>query len=198
MKKVVLGLSFVEMLVTVAIFGLIMAALVNSVLFFYRSNTSSIEQEYQVEHARRGSELIIRDLREATYADNGAYPLATISTSTIVFYTDTDTDGSVERITYTLVGTNLYRNVTEATGAPATYTGTSATTTVSRFIRNNDEGGTPLFRFYNAANVEVPANGSVATVVSVTTNLIVDITQNHTPGKFTLRGSATLRNLRAQ
>lgn len=197
MHKTVRGLSFVEMLVTVGIFGLIMVAIVNSILFFYRANTSSIEQEYQVEHARRGSELILRDLRESTYADSGAYPLAIMSSSTIQFYSDTDTDGSVERITYTLVGTNLYRNVTDATGAPPTYTGNSATTTVSRFIRNNDEG-TALFRYYNASNVEVPVGGSVATVVSVTTNLVVDITQNHTPGKFTLRGSATLRNLRAQ
>ncbi len=195
--KTVRGLTFVEMIVTVGVFGMIMVAIVNSILFFYRANTSSIEQEYQVEHARRGAELIIRDLREMTYADTGAYPLATMGSSTITFYTDTDTDGSIERIRYTLTGTNLFRNVTEASGSPTNYTGGGATTTVSRFIRNNEEG-TPFFRYYNASNTEVTAPSAIATVVSVTVNLVVDIVTVHTPGKFTLKESATLRNLRAQ
>lgn len=197
MNHTVRGLSFVEMLVTIGIFSIIMIALIDSILYFYRANTSSIEQEYQVEHARRGSELIIRDIREATYADTGAYPLETISSTTLIFYSDTDSDGSIEKIRYTLSGTNLYRNVTDASGTPPGYTGGGATTTVSRFIRNNDEG-TPLFRYYNASNVEVTSQSAIASVVSVTTNLVVDITQQHTPGKFTLRESATLRNLRAQ
>ena len=190
------GLTFVEMLITIAIISIIMIAIVDSIIFFYRANTSSIEQEYQVEHARRGAELMIRDLRETTYADSGAYPLATIATSTVTFYTDTDTDGSIERIRYTLLGTNLYRNVTLAAGAPPAYTGGGATSTVSRYIRNNDEAA-PLFRYFDNTNTEVSSE-DIADVVSVTVNLVVDITQQHTPGKFTLRDSATLRNLRAQ
>lgn len=191
------GMTFVEVLITVGIFGLVMVAIVDSIISFYRANTSSIEQEYQVDHARKGTELIIRDIREATYADTGAYPLVTVASSTIMFYSDTDSDGSIERIRYQLIGTTLYRNVTDSSGSPPAYSGGGATTTVSQFVRNNDEGAA-LFRYFDATNAEVTNPNAIATIVSVTASLIVDITQKHTPGKFTLKQSATLRNLRAQ
>lgn len=191
------GMSFVEVLVTISLSTIIMLAVVDSVLFFYRANTSTLEQGYQVESARRGAELFVRDVREATYADDGAYPLATMASSSVTFYSDTDVDGSIERIRYTLLGTTLYRNVTDASGSPPAYTGGGVTTTVSTYVRNFDENAA-LFRYYNASSTEVTNAQFINTVVSLTVNLVVDIVEKHTPGKFTLTESATLRNLRAQ
>ncbi len=191
------ALSFIEMLVVIAVFGMLTIAIVDSILYFYKANTSSIEQEYQVENARRGIEVLVQDIREATYADNGSYPLASIASSSITFYSDTDGDNSVEKIRYQLSNLKLLRNVVDSSGTPPAYTGQGATTTVSNFIRNSTEA-IPVFRYYNASNVEVTDPALIATVVSVTVTLVVDITQNHTPGQFTLKGSATLRNLRAQ
>ena len=185
------------MIVTLAIFLIVMTALVNSILFFYRANASSLEQGLQVETARRGIELFVRDVREATYADHGAFPLNDIATSSTVFYSDTDTDGSIEQIRYTLLGTKLYRNVTDASGTPSAYTGGGATTTVSEYVRNFDEN-VSVFRYYNASSTEVLPGGALSSVVSVTITLIVDIVQKHTPGTFTLTENATIRNLRAQ
>ncbi len=191
------GITFIEMLVTIAVSGLIMVAIVDSVLFFYRANTSTLEQGYQVEEARRGTERFVKDVREATYADNGAYPLSTMASSSITFYSDTDVDGAIEKITYTLLGTRLYRNVTDPAGSPPAYTGGGVTTTVSRYVRNFDEG-TSLFRYYNASSTEVTDTQYINTIISVTIHLVVDIVEKHTPGKFTLTESATMRNLRAQ
>ena len=191
------GLSVVEMIVTLAIVGLISVAIVDSVLFFYKANASSLEQGFQVEHARRGVELFVRDVREATYADSGAYPLAAFGTSTVTFYSDTDTDTSIERIRYTLTGMTLYRNVTDATGTPPVYSGGGVTTTVSSYVRNNDEG-TALFQYYNASSTAVTAASDITKIVSITISPVVDIVQKHAPGKFTLKESATIRNLRAQ
>ncbi len=191
------GLSIVEMIVTLSIVSIVGIALVESILFFYRANTSSLEQVQQVETVRRGIELFVRDVREATYADTGAYPLAHIGTSTITFYADTDVDTRIERIHYTLVGTSLFRVVTEATGTPATYTGGSATTTVSTHVRNNEDG-LSLFKYYNASSTAITDSDSIADVVSVTISPIVDVVEKHAPGRFTLIESATIRNLRAQ
>lgn len=191
------GLSIVEMIVTLSIVGIVGIALVESVLFFYRANTSSLEQAQQVETARRGVELFIRDVREATYADTGAYPLERIGTSSISFYADTDVDTRIERIRYTLIGTSLFRNVTDATGTPPTYTGATVTTTVSTHVRNNEDGAA-LFRYYNASSTEITDSAYIADIVSVVISPIVDIVEKHAPGRFTLTESATIRNLRAQ
>jgi prepilin-type N-terminal cleavage/methylation domain-containing protein len=191
------GLSFIEMLVTISIFGLIMVAIVNSVLTFYRANTSSIEQEFQVDNARKGVDVMVKDLREASYGDDGSYPVQTMASTTIIFYSDVDTDTSIERVKYQLIGNTLYRNITNSSGSPLTYTGLGATTTVSGYVRNTSDG-TAVFHYFNASNTEITDPSLVATVVSVTVTLAVDITQKHTPGEFTLKGSATLRNLRAQ
>jgi type II secretory pathway component PulJ len=191
------GLTFIEMIVTLSMFVLIMTVITNSILFFYRANSSSLEQAIQVETARRGIELFVRDAREATYGDNGAFPLQAIATSSMTFYSDTDTDGAIERIRYSLSEKTLYRNVTEPTGSPATYTGGGVTTTVSDYVRNFDED-TSVFRYYNASSTEVAVSGSVSSIVSVTIKLVVDIVQKHTPGTYTLTESATIRNLRAQ
>lgn len=191
------GLTIVEMLVTLTIMTIIGIAIVQSVLFFYRANSSTLEQALQVETARRGVELFVRDVREATYGDDGSYPLAVIGTSTMVFYADTDLDGGIERIRYELIGMSLFRNVTDATGTPPTYTGGSVTTTVSAHVRNPEEG-IPLFRYYNASSTEITDTQFIADVVSVVIQPIVDIVEKHAPGKFTLTESATIRNLRAQ
>jgi prepilin-type N-terminal cleavage/methylation domain-containing protein len=191
------GLSFIEMLVTLAVFSLIMVSIVNSVLFFYRANTSSLEQGYQVESARRGTEVFVRDVREATYGDDGAYPMQTMASSTVIFYTNADSDTAIERVKYSLSGTSLYRNIVQPSGTPPAYTGGGVTTTVSSYVRNFDENSS-LFKYYNASSTEVTNSQYINTVVSVTINLVVDIVQKHAPGRFTLSESATLRNVRAQ
>lgn len=191
------GLSIVEMLVTIAMFSIIMIALVNSILYFYRANTSSIEQSFQLESARRGIELLVRDVREASYGDNGAFPLATIASTTIVFYSDTDRDTDTEQITYTLSGTNLIRTVVEPSGVPPQYSGAGTASYVSTYVRNIEEGRA-AFRYYNALGNEVTDPSDIVEVVSVDVVLVVNILPQRAPEEFTLKSSATLRNLRPQ
>lgn len=191
------GLTFIEMLVTLAIFSIVMIAIVESVQFFYRANTSSIEQAYQLNSARRGIEFMVRDLREASHGDDGSYPLLTIGSTTVTFFSDTDKDDVVERIHYELSGTTLTRNVTDSSGVPPAYSGAGVTTVVSTHVRNLEEG-VPIFTFYGAGGSEVTNYADVDDVRSVTANLVVNIQPLRAPEEFTLRSSATLRNLRSQ
>lgn len=189
------GLTLIEMLVTVGIFSIIMVSITDSVRYFYRANTSSIEQSYQIESARRGVEFLVRDLREASYGDDGSYPIAAISTSSITFFSDTDKDAYVERIRYSLSGTTFMRNVTDPSGAPLAYTGGGATSTVSEYVRNPEQG-TLLFTYYDESGAEITDYNEVDEVRSVTINLVVNILPIRAPNEFTLRSSANIRNLR--
>lgn len=191
------GITLIEVVVSVSIFTVIMVVVVTSVLFFYRANSSSLEQSYQIDSARRGVEFLVRDVREATHGDDGAYPVAAIGGTSLTFYSDTDLDQDVEQITYALSGTTMTRTVKEPSGNPLGYTGVGTTTIVSLYVRNGEEGQ-PIFRYYDSAGAEVTAYQAVGDVRFVSINLIVNILPVRAPEEFTLRSSATLRNLRGQ
>jgi type II secretory pathway pseudopilin PulG len=190
-------MTLVEMLVAVAIFALIIVSIIEFVRYFYRSNTVALEQAFAIESARKGVEFLVRDIREATYAETGAYPIASFSTSTITFYADTDRDEDIERIRYYLDGTSFYRAVLEPTGTPPGYTGAETISEVSTSVRNNEQG-TDIFSYYdvNGAGVSDPAD--IAAIVFVSVNLVVNIQPLRAPDEFTLHSSATIRNLRTQ
>jgi type II secretory pathway pseudopilin PulG len=192
-----MGFTFVEMLVTIATFAIIMIVIVNSVLLFYRANSVALQQSFQIESARRGIELMVRDLREATYGDDGTFPLASIASTSITFYSDTDRDNAIERIHYELSDNALFRSVAEPAGNPPSYTSAAATSTVSDYVRNTEEA-VPVFRYYNASGVEIENYDEIIDVVSVTVALVVNVQPIRAPEEFTLRSSATLRNLRPQ
>lgn len=191
------GITLIEMVVTVGIVAVITVAITQSVILFYKSNRIAFEESYQIRSAERGLQVLIRDLREATYGDNGAYPLGAIASSSVTFYADVDRTNPIEKITYTLTGKLLRRTITKSTGTPPTYTGEISTSTVSEYVRNFDDDK-PLFRYFDAAGSEITASSEIARVVSVSVNLVVDITPIHAPGEFTLKSGATLRNLRPQ
>ena len=191
------GMSFIEMLVVLAVVPIITITIANSVLLFYRANTSSLEEAYQIQSGQKGVENLVHDLREATYADDGSYPIASIASSSITFYADVDRDFQVERVHYELNKNLLTRTLTNATGTPPTYTANISTSTVSEYVRNFADN-VSIFTYYDSSGVAVTDTSRVADVTSVTVNIIVDVTQLHLPGEFTLRSSATFRNLRPQ
>lgn len=190
------GLSLVETLVVLALFSILSIAIMNAVASFYRQNAYTIAQSYQVSEARRGVERMVRDLREMTYADNGAYPIIETSTSTIRFYSDIDRDDSVERVSYELDDTTLYKRIYNATGTPPTYDATPDTEeTISEYVQNNPQDRV-VFTYYNATGTEMAATGTVTDIRHVDVQLIVNIDPVRDPGEFMLRSSATLRNLK--
>ncbi|MEK7613284.1 MAG: prepilin-type N-terminal cleavage/methylation domain-containing protein [Patescibacteria group bacterium] len=189
------GLTLLETVVSTAIFSVVMVVVVSSVLFFYRANTSSLEQSYQINEARRGVEFLVRDVREATTADDGSYPLSSIASTSITFFSDTDLDLGVERITYTLATTTFTRTVLDSSGVPVSYAGVGTTTIVSEYVRNLEEE-VPIFRYYDEEGIEITDYAAVSSVRFVGISLVVNVLPIRAPAEFTLRSSATLRNLR--
>jgi prepilin-type N-terminal cleavage/methylation domain-containing protein len=191
------GLTLVEMLVTVAVFTVIIVVLSQSIIYFYKANRVAFEESYQIRSAERGMQILLRDLREATYGDDGAYPLAEMASSSVTFFSDVDRSVPIEKIRYSLSGKTLSRTVTLSAGEPPTYTGAIATTSVSEYVRNFEDN-ISMFRYYDENGGEVTNPADITDVVSVSISIVVDITPIHAPGEFTLRSGATMRNLRPQ
>ena len=184
------------MLVVLAITTLIVVLVTESILTFYRANTNTLEQAIQVDEARRGVDRMVHDLREVAYADDGSYPIASMSTSSVTFYSDFDRDASAEKVRYYLQGTVLRRGVINATGTPPTYSSANEqVTVVSLYVRNSLQS-LPVFRYYNASSTEVAAGTATTSIRSIRVDMIVNVDANRLPGEFTLRSMASLRNLK--
>ena len=189
------GFSLAETLVVIAILGTVGITLSGMIAYFYRSNTYLLEQTTAVDSANRGLDIAYNSVREASYGEDGSYPVAQAATSSVTFYSDVDKDGPVEKVRLYISGDTLYRGVTNAGGNPPTYTGqTETATTISTSVKNATS--TPLFRFYNASGVELTGTIDIAEVRSVRTRIDVDLNPSRAPNIVTLERTATLRNLR--
>ncbi len=190
------GFTLVETIMVIAIYTLVMFAIMQSILTFYRYNAYSFAQSYQVNSARRGMDILVRDIREMTFADDGTFPLALMEGNRIGFYSDIDRDNSVEYIEYELATTTLEKRVYGAVGNPPIYGSTPESTQIlSEYVQNLNQG-TSTFYYYDTNGNPSTATTTVTDIVYIGAQIIVNIDPVRDPGEFTLRSSAALRNLK--
>jgi len=96
------GFTLVETLVVIAIFALIMGALAGSIVMLYRTYGYTWQQSIAIDEARRGIEIMVKEIRGARSGDDGSYPIEKTEDKEFIFYSDIDRDGKVERVRYFL------------------------------------------------------------------------------------------------
>lgn len=186
--------TLVEMIVVIAIVATAGLALSNALISFYRQNTYLFESTTALENSRRALLTALENLREASYGEDGAYPITAAATSSITFHADIDADGPVERVRFSLINGTFYRTITNSGGNPPTYTGQAiATSTVIAYVRNAST--TPIFRYFNAAGTELTAPINIGAVTQILVRIDIDLNPNRAPEIFTLSGRSTLRNV---
>lgn len=189
--------TLIETIVVVAATAFIFVTIGSLIVYFYRTNAYTLEQSTAVGQARRGVEDAMRYLREASYANDGSYPIKSVATSSIAFFANTNSDYIIEKVTYILINGTFYRTIAVPTGSPLTYVGaTISTTTIATMVVNGTS--TPMFRYFNNIGVELTLPIDISKISSIKTTVVVDVNVNRSPFPFTLSGAATLRNLRTQ
>jgi Tfp pilus assembly protein PilV len=193
------GMTLVEVLIALAVFISIMIAVVafEANVFSYQGSISNSFQSSQT--AQVILKTILTEIREISPAANGSYPLVNAGSTTISFFSDTDNTGSIEQVTYSLVGTTLYRATIQPTGSPAVYNVASqSTSTLMVNVRNGTT--TPLFQYYdtNYSGTSTPLTQPVTTtnVRLVKVNITLDIDPNRSPHPVTYSVQAGLRNVK--
>lgn len=191
------GFTLLETIMVTSLFTLLTMVLSNTIITLYRTNAYTLAQAYEVNFARRGVEFLVRDMREMTFADDGTYPLVSMGTSSISFFSDIDRDNSVELVRYALASTTLKKYVYNATGTPPTYSTTtpSEVTTISEYVRNIEQA-TSTFRYYIDGGLRATATSTVTDIRYIEAYLIVNVDPIRTPGQFTLKSTAAPRNLK--
>ncbi len=194
------GFTFVELLITIGVFSVVIVAVVSFTYFLYVKNAYIFQQAQATNEARKGIDALNRNLREAQNGEDGSYILESANAQELVFYSDMDADDAVERVRYFLDGTNFKMGVVEPTGDPAQYILAGEQITVlSMYVRN---GALDVFTYYNGdypadiVNNPLAMPASLMDVKLVHLFLRINIDPNRAPSDFDLESDIQIRNLK--
>lgn len=193
------GMTLVELLVALAVFAVIMTAVyaMGSNIFIYNSNTTGSYRSTQ--NSQVILKTILKELRETSPGADGAYPLISTGSTTLSFFSDIDNDGITERLTYSLIGTTLYRSVIKASGNPVSYSfaNQSTTTLISNVVNGNSLASFEYFDTnYTGTSSPLIQPVSPSTVRLIRINQRIDIDPNRSPVPIIFTVQASLRNLK--
>jgi prepilin-type N-terminal cleavage/methylation domain-containing protein len=205
MKKMLMikkntGFTLMETLVTIFIFGLLMAGttlMLKAILVNSRQQSLGLGN---VDQARRIASTFVSELRNSAYGINGAYPVSKADDTEIVFYSTTPkNNGTVSRIRYYMSGGILYKGIIHPSGSPLSYV--TSTETITPLISTLSLGANPLFYYYdgnyNGSTSALAQPVNLNQIKFVKINLIVlkqDVQNNTTTS--TITAGAALRNLK--
>lgn len=199
-KKRNRGLTLIELLIAIAITSIIGVGIV-SLQYLLGQNQVAITTSYKsIEDANYASNMLSKELRRASQSETGSYPLATTDDQNIVFYSDYDLDGRIEKIQYQLNGSTLTKTITEPTGSPPSYPDSAAqSSTISDLIRNGSE---PIFYYYNGnyptdtQNNPLAAGVRLSNTRAIGIHLRVNTNANDGPKDFVINSLVNIRMLK--
>lgn len=199
-KGVQSGFTLMETIMTIFIFTVIMlgtSLLLKDVLMNTRQQFGVIDN---VNQARIATNNFIKEIRNATYGVNGAYPLGEASDNQIIFFsTATNTDGTISKIRYYISGNTLYKGVTNPAGNPLSYTGQPEN--ITTLSTKMSLGGNPLFYYYDGDYdgggnpLSQPVNLNQVKFVKMNLIILKQLTDNSN-ATFTVSAGANMRNLK--
>jgi prepilin-type N-terminal cleavage/methylation domain-containing protein len=142
------GFTLIEILVTMTIFVLVVFMAGDFIISGFKSINFSSEQSTAIENARRATEIVSQEIREAIFSERGDYPLAIAENQQLSFYADINSDSRYEKVRYFLEDKKLKRGLIEP-GSGHDYSGAESVTDVANYVNNQTE---PIFSFYNSSN----------------------------------------------
>ncbi len=192
------GVSLAEMVVVIAIFGIISVAVANFGSEIFNFNSTAGSNLTAQSEGRRVLKTMVKELRSVSPSSVGSYALNQVATSSIIFYSDIDDDGLKERIRYFLQDTNLKRGVVKPSGNPLSYNlANENLITLATGVAN---GATPIFEYFDqnytgsSSALLEPVQATSVRLVKI--NLILDKDPNKAGGIINVTSQVTLRNLK--
>lgn len=193
------GFTLIEILVSSAITVLLAAGFLGLQYLLSKNQVTAWANYKAIESSNASVSTLIRELRNATASENGAYALESLQDQSIIFYSDYDYDGQTERLRYTLSGTQLTKGIIEPVGDPAVYNpATEKQTVVSDIIRN---GANPVFYYYNSdwpedsINNPLPPAERIAHTIYIKVSLKSNPKANDTEFDYVLDSETRIRML---
>ncbi len=192
------GFTLIELIISMGIIALIGAAVAALQKNAVTLNAILQEDLGGQQELRSVVKNFLTETRSVGPSATGAYPLATVATSTFMFYSDIDLDGSRDRIRYFLSGQTLKKGVIKPSGSPLSYNPSSEK--VSDVVHGVLTEAGPVFEYYDTnydgttPPLSQPVN--VLNVRLIKLNLTVDRDPRRAPGPVSATAQASMRNLK--
>lgn len=193
------GISILEILVAIAIFLMVSAAVMEIFLWGFRGRDIVWEQLSTQNEGRKVVQDFVNELRRANQSSVGGYALEQAGSQQIIFYSNLDSDVWRERVRYFLQGTILKKGVIKPAGSPIAYS--PANEAVVDIVHDVTNTTTPLFYYYNenytgatGTPMAEPINVSAVRVVGI--KLLLEEKPNVSPAPFAVETKVSIRNLK--
>lgn len=149
--------------------------------------------------AGRALQAMSTEIRAAGPSVTGAFPIAEATPTTLMFYSDLNSDGLREQIRYSVSGTRLLRRVIYPAGNPLTYAPASAaTTTMVENVRATSTIFAYLGSSYNGvtstSTLSLPINPQLIRMVRISLTIDRDVTTS--PEPIMVQTQTVVRNLK--
>ncbi len=192
------GFTLLELIIVVFIVALTFAgvsALGRNIFYFNGVIQNNANAEFEI---RQAFKSMTQEVRSMGVSNEGSYPLVAAASSSITFYYDLNSNGSMDRIRYYLSGNTIVKGITTPTGNPLTFSSvTEATTTV---VRNVYNGSTGVFSYYDtsytgtSSALTFPVTASSVRLVKI--NLLINPNPKKSSTVTTYTTQVSLRNLK--
>lgn len=190
------GFTLIEFILAIAITVVIVMVVGLFAKDIISINSSAQSSMTAMLEGRKIISVMVKELRSAVPSAQGSYPIESVSTSSIVFFADVDSDDVADRVRLFLDHTTLSvkRGVIAASGDPPAYTGSETFSTLVNNITNGT--ATPLFDYYdgNTTLLSYPLTLSAIRLIKVT--IKIDKDPSRAPSEVTITSQAMLRNLK--
>ena len=192
------GATLVEVLLVIAI-----SLILGAAIFSFQSDVFSLNRLLQglltgQQEARQVFKQLNWETRSMSPSSTGAYSLAEAATSSLIFYTDTNSDGLKERLRYFLVGETLKRGMIVPAGHPLTYNPNDEI--IDEIVHHVANGAAPVFEYYDkdydgtTAPLAAPIDLLAVRLVKMT--LLIDADLTRPPDPLILTSQMSIRNLK--
>ena len=155
------GFTLIEVVISasfVAVIIVILTYIGFNLTSFNINFMKSFEPQFELQYAMQN---IIKEVRSMSQSSVGSYPISQAASSTFVFYSDVDADGSVERFKYFVSGNVFKKGILVPTGSPLVYN--EANEEIFDILHNLKIGTSSIFNYYDAnySGSEAPMSSPV-------------------------------------
>lgn len=185
------GMTFAEVIVTIAIFSIVMIGINQLFVKSWQNYNLVMHTNEASIIANRGMSEVVNVLRKINDAEDGGYPVLTAGNFDLKVFSNVDGDVAAEKIHYYLNGTDLMIGKSDPSGFPASYPAGDDETSI--LIKNVVNSSTqPLFYYYDGENniISAPAD-NINKIRMIEVNLMIDRKE----GDLNIESYASLRNL---